>query len=106
MGELNQVDVPTVVYTVPIGKRLVLTDVTIHMRALSGSHTPLEIQRNNATVSKIPALRERAGAGGGEVYQRSYLSGIPFNAGDTVGVLGSDNIVAFFELRGFQTDMN
>jgi hypothetical protein len=57
---------PTVVYTVPTGKRLTITDVTI----AATSNNFLGIQRNNATISKPYPVNQ--------VYQRSYISGIQF----------------------------
>jgi len=40
------------------------------------------------------------------VYQRGYISGMKFNAVDTVGVfcLSSSRAITFFELRGFLND--
>lgn len=86
---------PTVVYTVPTGKRLVITDITIS----NGSNDNFYgIQRNNVTISKPYILV-------GSTYQRSYVNGIEFNEGDTVGVSAPSTNV-FFELRGVLTDNN
>lgn len=76
---------PTVVYTVPTGQRLIITDVTITLNN-SPSSSDFLIQRNNVTISR-PTIKNNAVVTDGSVYQRSYLSGIQFNEGDSEYVM-------------------
>ena len=97
-------NIPSVVYTVPTGKRLIITDVTISFTSSLSVSGDFLIQRNNVTISRA-RLKNDGGFTDGSVYQRSYLSGIQFNEGDTVG-LNCTNAPGFFELRGYLTDTN
>ena len=95
---------PTVVYTVPTGKRLIINDINLSTNGKGF----ISIQRNTETISKTYlglSFSNPQGRFTDPNYQRSYLSGIQFNESDTVGVVGSLS-VTFFELRGYQTAMN
>ncbi len=85
---------PVVVFTVPNGKRVVITDIVITAGAGTGT---VAIQRNGVNIVQANMVSpERR-------YQQTYRSGIEFNQGDTVGVARFNG--AFYELRGFQTDL-
>ena len=93
--EIVGTDVPlskTVVYTVPVGQRLVLTDTFF-----AGCQV-VEIYRDDLTVSR--------GFFSGGTAERSYQSGIGFEQGQNIGVaagiLGYGcSGPGFYELRGY-----
>lgn len=79
-----------VVYTVPAGQRLVITDVIV------GSDWGIGyIYRDTSLISKIQF-------GVAYTFAHSYQSGIEFLAGQTVGVGSAAGPGLFFELRGYQ----
>ncbi len=89
---------PTVVFTVPNGQRVVITDVVIIGGGTGGGCCPA-IQRNSVDIARVSTQPDRK-------YQQTYRSGIEFNQGDTVGVVGLNNVgEVFFELRGVQTSL-
>jgi len=78
-----------VVYTVPAGHRLVLTDVIV----TAGGGTGL-IYRDSSLISKTQF-------GVQYTFAHSYQSGIEYGEGHTVSVGTSPGGVIFFELRGY-----
>ncbi len=86
---------PVTLFTVPSGKRVIITDVIF---TISPSVTGVgRIMRNSVTVaqpSANPAI----------FYSHTYASGIEFVDGDKVNVVSvaTDN---FFELRGVMMDL-
>ena len=83
---------PVDLFTVPSGKRLVLTDVTVS--SLLGQNA--FISRSGVVVSR-PFVSTTT-------YSHTYRTGIQFLEGDTLTVR-SGNSTAFFELRGVMTDL-
>lgn len=81
----------TVLYTVPAGQRLILTDIFIQC-----SDTWTQIYRDSTVVSRV--LRDAA------VATHSYQSGIEFREGTAVGIGGQTGPCpgqSFYELRGY-----
>jgi hypothetical protein len=97
----GQLPPPIDVYTVPGGRRLVITDVIISGGS-SGRHS---IWRDGTIVSRVRIAP--TGTGGVSPYDHSYVSGIEFQENQTVSIQPPPtSIGADFELRGYQTDMN
>ncbi len=88
-------------YTVPIDKRLIITDVLVAVDNISGTEATccVAILRNSNPVSVIDLSDGN--------YQHTYNSGIEFKTGERVGIRGRNSFRGvFFELRGFQEDIN
>jgi hypothetical protein len=100
--EIVQLDVPhdTIlpVYTVPSGKKLVITDVIV-----SGiGDSFMEIRRDGVVVSRVNKDRH-------EIYQHTYNSGIEFQENQVLSI-NNPNLTPEFlinwELRGYQVDVD
>ena len=103
------------VYIVPIGKQLLIKDVTIS--AISKNCSPA-IGRPGGSQPKVimqaslPLIISPAFGGGGNsvaigaTFTKTYETGIKFDQEETVSLLANCGNSVFFELRGFQTDMN
>jgi len=88
---------PLDVYTVPAGKRLVITDVIIG--GTSGPHT---IFRDGTIVSRVNMAKTVP------QYNHSYVSGIEFQENQIVSIQAqpTNQYLSDYELRGYQTDIN
>jgi len=88
-------------YTVPTGKRLVITDVQISgVESTSTGHDgcPRAIQRAANGMEAFTIWRS--------FFSKQYVAGIEFKENETVFVRSQCNGSTFFELRGFLTDIN
>lgn len=101
--EIIQLDVPSDttidIYTVPAGKKLLITDVIVH----HGDSRFMEIHRNGTVVSRFRLTTTST-----TTFGHSYISGIEFQEGDILSVrngAGGANQNGF-ELRGYLTDVN
>ena len=102
LKEFVQLDIPLDstfgLFTVPAGKKLLITDIIVH--SIAGAL--MQILRNGTVVSRF--WIQDAGTG---TFGHSYNSGIEFQDGDIlgirVGIAATDN---GFELRGYLTDVN
>jgi len=103
--EIIQLDVPggTTLnpFTVPSGKRLLITDVII---STGGGATGLEILRDGAIVSRIQEFN----SGAEQIYNHSYVSGIEFKEGELLSIRtgGATGNITHWELRGQLTDIS
>ena len=103
--EIVQLDVPggTTLnpFTVPSGKRLVITDVII---STGSGATGLEILRDGAIVSRIQEFNGAAE----QIYNHSYVSGIEFKEGELLSIRtgGATGNITHWELRGQLTDIS
>ena len=89
----ENISTPIDIYTVPVGKRLVITDVIIS--GCGGLHS---IFRDNTIVFRHHLS---------PTYSHSYVSGIEFQENQIVGIRPhSLNCTSDWELRGQQTDIN
>lgn len=87
-------------YTVPNGKHLVITDVSV-----SGSQSlKAQIRRSQADTDAIVYIIVETGAQGG-TFTKIYQSGIEFQAGTSVWLFNGGGVDQFFELRGYLTDI-
>ena len=89
---------PLDVYTVPAGKRLVITDVII-----GGTSGPYTIFRDGTIVSRVN-MRNTV-----PQYNHSYVSGIEFQENQIVSIQAKSDFpdnLSDYELRGYQTDIN
>ncbi len=89
------------VYTVPVGKRLVITDVQVS----SGEDTQNGFSRCariiQRTANGMEALMSFL-----TTFSKQYVSGIEFKENETVFVKAPCSANTFFELRGYLTDNN
>ena len=88
-------------YTVPVGKRLVITDVQLSSRPESSSgltQCARTIQRAANGMEAVMFFRTD--------FSKQYVSGIEFKENETVFVRAECSGPNFFELRGYQTAMN
>jgi len=86
------------VYTVPLDKQLIITDVII---SSPGDGFPLEIQRDGAVISRI-RLEDSANG----TYDHSYVSGIQFQENEILSIRNGGGATTNWELRGYQVDVN
>lgn len=107
--EIVELDVPgnnttLDVFTVPNGKRLVITDLIVSNNRIGSPPIPnAEILRDGSVYSRF-MVASSSGSGGAGVYQHSYVSGIEFTEGQIVSIRnpGGQNVdPTHWELRGY-----
>jgi hypothetical protein len=81
-------------FTVPLGQRLVITDVIVAAFGRTAENT--RIIRDGVVISSF-----NVSSSTNDTYEHSYVSGIVFRAGETLGIIGGAGATTNWELRGF-----